>query len=159
MLRAMGDEARVTYRVASMQDENAVVSLMGELVDELGPEDMADRVKPLLVSDIRIALASEHIRIFLAEFEGKPVGLSRGDVLTQDPIFRLRDDHRCGYIDQMFVQRAFRAHGVGAHLLRMCEEWFRSQGINHCLLHSAPKAVRFYARIGYQPNREMFKCL
>lgn len=150
---------QLSYRVAGPKDQAAVVGLMCELVDELGPNEMADRVKPLLDEDIRIALGSAHIRVFLAEVDHSPVGLSRGDVLTQDPIFRLRDDHRCGYIDQMFVQAKYRAQGVGAHLLRLCEDWFRSQGIGHCLLHSAPKAVRFYARIGYQPNREMFKRL
>src|ERR1700744_3870993 len=108
---------QVVYRVAGPKDQAAVVSLMCELVDELGPGEMADRVKPLLDADIRIALASKTIRIFLAEANNAPVGLSRGDVLTQDPIFRLREDHRCGYIDQMFVQAKYRAQGVGAHLL------------------------------------------
>ena len=93
------------------------------------------------------------------EVDGEAVGLSRGDVLSEDPIFRLRDDHRCGYVDQMFVRPAYRQQGVGAQLLEMCEGWFREQGIGHCLLHAAPRAVRFYARIGYQPNREMFKKL
>ena len=34
--------------------------------------------------------------------------LSRGDVLTADPIFRLREDHRCGYVDQMFFPESSR---------------------------------------------------
>jgi GNAT superfamily N-acetyltransferase len=159
MLPAMDGAGKLTYRVAGAKDLRVVVDLLGELVDELGPHDMAERVKPLLDEDIRIALASRAVRVFLAEVDGQPVGLSRGDVLTTDPIFRLRDDHRCGYIDQMFVQAAYRDRGVGAQLLRLCEDWFREQGIGHCLLHAAPKAVRFYARIGYQPNREMFKRL
>lgn len=155
----MSREAKPTFRVATPQDHQAVVDLLGELVDELGPDEMADRVKPLLYEDIRIALRSPNIRIFLAEIGGEPVGLSRGDVITADPIFRLRDDHRCGYIDQMFVRQAYRDLGLGGRLLRLCEDWFREQSIGHCLLHAAPKAVRFYARVGYQPNREMFKKL
>lgn len=150
---------QLTYRIASEQDHDLVVRLLGELVDELGPTDMADRVKPLLQGDIRLALASPQVRIFIAQLDGVPVGLSRGDVLTTDPIFRLREDHRCGYVDQMFVRAGHRDRGIGAQLLKLCEDWFREQGIAHCLLHAAPKAVRFYARIGYQPNREMFKRL
>lgn len=150
---------QIKYRVASPADCALVVGLLGELVDELGPNDMADKVKPLLDDDIRLALNTPTIRIFLADIDGQTVGLSRGDILTADPIFRLRDDQRCGYIDQMFVRAGYRDHGLGAVLLRMCEDWFREQGIEHCILHAAPKAVRFYARVGYQPNREMFKRL
>lgn len=149
----------MSFRVASAADHELVVAMLGELVDELGPDEMASRVKPLLVEDIHVALASPGIRIFIAERDGEALGLSRADVMTADPIFRLREDHRCGYVDQMYVRRAHRDSGLGAQLLRLCEDWFREQGIAHCLLHAAPRAVRFYARVGYQPNREMFKRL
>jgi GNAT superfamily N-acetyltransferase len=149
----------ISYRIAGSDDHKIVVQLLAELVEELGPQEMADRVKPLLDNDIRVALSSPQIRIFLAVAGGGPVGLSRADVLTTDPIFRLRADHRCGYVDQMFVRKAYRGQGIGLELLRRCEAWFRDQGIGHALLHAAPKATRFYARHGYQPNREMFKRL
>ncbi|MBI3178017.1 MAG: GNAT family N-acetyltransferase [Deltaproteobacteria bacterium] len=148
-----------TYRVATLRDHAVVVALLCELIDELGPIESADRIKPLLDGDIRAALRSPQVRIFLAEIGGEVVGLGRADVLVTDPIFRLRDDHRCGYVDQMYVRPLYRAQGVGGELLRRCEDWFREQGIAHSLLHSAPRATRFYARQGYQPNREMFKRL
>jgi GNAT superfamily N-acetyltransferase len=152
-------ESAFNYRVATGDDQAVVVQLLCELVDELGPSEMADRVKPLFDDDIRIALASPTIRVFLVEDQGKAVGLSRADILTEDPIFRLRLDKRCGYVDQMFVRQAYRDRGLGGCLIQLCEDWFRKQGIAHAMLHAAPKAVRFYARIGYQPNREMFKRL
>ncbi len=148
-----------TYRVATLRDHAVVVRLLCELIDELGPEDAALRIKPLLDADIRAALRSPTVRVFLAELGGDVMGLGRADVLVTDPIFRLRDDHRCGYVDQMYVRPPYRARGVGAELLRRCEAWFREQGIAHSVLHSAPRATRFYARQGYQPNREMFKRL
>ena len=151
--------AEPTLRVATPADLAIVVTLMQELVDELGPIDMSQRLKEKLEPDLALALASPSVRIFLAEACGEFLGLSRGDVLTADPIFRLRDDHRCGYIDQMYVREAFRHTGLGARLLHACEDWFRELGVNHSLLHAAPRAVRFYAREGYLPNREMFKRL
>jgi GNAT superfamily N-acetyltransferase len=147
------------YRVAASADHRVVVELLRELVLELGPTDAVGRVVALLDSDILAALGSPVVRIILAEVGGMVVGLGRADVLSTDPIFRLRDDHRCGYIDQMFVRPAFRDRGIGAELIRQCEDWFRSQGIAHSILHAAPKALRFYARQGYLPNREMFKRL
>ncbi len=120
---------------------------------------MANKVKARLDEDIRLAFASPRIRIFLSEVGTQVIGLGRADVLTSYPIFRLRDDIRCGYVDQMFVRPGYRDRGIGSHLLRLCEDWFRDQGIAHSLLHAAPKAVRFYGREGYQANREMFKRL
>ena len=95
----------------------------------------------------------------LLEAAGTLVGLSRGDVLGADPIFRLRADQRCGYVDQMFVRPEFRNAGVGRRLLLACEDWFRSLGILHAVLHAAPRATPFYERAGYRPNREMLKRL
>jgi GNAT superfamily N-acetyltransferase len=154
--RAMGNLA---YRVAKPEDHALVVEMLSELIDELGPDDESEDIKTLLEEDIRAAFDSSDVRIFIAEFEGEPVGLSRGDVHTADPIFRLRKDQRCGYVDQMFVRQGHRDRGIGGQLLRMCEEFFREKGVQHSILHAAPKAVRFYARVGYQPNREMFKKL
>lgn len=148
-----------SFRVATPQDHGIVVRLLEELVDELGPPDMAAKVKGRLDEDIDLAFRSNRVRIFLAQMGEHVVGLGRADVLTTDPIFRLRDDQRCGYVDQMFVRPGFRDRGIGSHLLKLCEDWFREQGIGHSLLHAAPKAVRFYGREGYQANREMFKRL
>jgi len=156
MTRAGGD---VHYRVATAPDHDAVVTLLAELLVELGPPEAAVRVRPLLDVDLRAALAAPTVRVFLAEDAGTPVGLSRADVLSSDPIFRLRDDHRCGYVDQMYVRPTYRDRGVGQRLLELCEGWFRAQGIGHALLHAAPRALRFYARAGYLSNREMFKRL
>jgi len=152
-------EREPSIRIATPADEAIVSELMQRLVDELGPTDLSDKLRAKLGPDVAAALASANVHIFLAEVDGEAVGLSRGDILTADPIFRLRDDHRCGYVDQMYVCPAFRQSGLGAKLLRCCEDWFRDEGVNHALLHAAPRAVRFYAREGYLPNREMFKRL
>jgi len=148
-----------SYRIALVDDRAIIVTMLRELVDELGPTETAPRVKARLDEDIRIALASANVRIFLVEPGQEAVGLSRADILENDPIFRLREDRRCGYVDQMFVRPQFRGVGIGGYLLALCEDWFREQGLGHALLHAAPRAVRFYAREGYQPNREMFKRL
>ena len=148
-----------TYRQATPTDHHAIVAMLVELVDELGTTDNPSHLKELLVEDIRVALSAPSVCIFLAEVAGEPVGLGRADVLVHDPIFRLREDHRCGYIDQMYVRLGYRKRGLGAQLMRLCEEWFREQGISHVLLHAAPKAVAFYSRAGYLQNREMLKRL
>jgi GNAT superfamily N-acetyltransferase len=147
----------LSYLAAQPEHLGAAVALMAELVAELDPSPSGDRITALLPADISWALASDTSQIFLAWDRGVPVGLSRGDILNDDPIFRLREDKRCGYVDQMYVQPQYRDQQVGQQLLQCCEDWFRAQGLKYTLLHAAPRAVRFYARCGYQPNREMFK--
>lgn len=155
----MSDAREVIYRHAERTDHDVVVGMLGELVDEVGPRETALRVKRKLPEDVMAALSSSDVLIIVAQVGSEPVGLARADILSSDPIFRLRDDHRCGYVDQMFVRPAFRGRSIGAEMLRRCEAWFRSRGIAHSILHAAPRAVRFYAQHGYQPNREMFKRL
>ena len=151
--------APISYRPATTNDHALIVLMISELIDELGPDESNDDVKAMLDDDIKTALANPNVCIFLAELEGEAIGLSRGDIHTEDPIFRLRKDHRSGYVDQMHVRAAYRDRGIGYALLNTLETWFRDQGLEHIILHAAPKATRFYARIGYQPNREMFKKL
>ena len=155
----MNPDTPIAYRYAEPDDCDLVVKLLGELVREIGPESVSERVTPLLPEDIEKALVSNRCCVVLAESKGKALGFARADILTEDPIFRLREDHRCGYIDQMYVRLEHRNDGLGAKLLQRCEAWFKTQGVRHVLLHAAPRAVRFYARMGYQPNREMFKDL
>jgi GNAT superfamily N-acetyltransferase len=155
----MSSEIQPSYRVATPGDKAVIVEMLHELVVELGPAEGAARLRSRIDDDIRDALVSPKVRIFLAEAGGVGVGLGRADVLFSDPIFRLRDDQRCGYIDQMYVRPRYRGRGVGQQLLRRCESWLREQDIAHVLLHAAPKALGFYEREGYLSNREMFKRL
>ena len=155
----MSQADTITYREAVDADLATLIELMTELIDELGPHEQNQSLKERLPADLETALASNSVVIYLACAGPEVIGLSRGDILSADPIFRLREDNRCGYIDQMYVRASHRRRGVGRELLTLCEEWFRGQGIKHCILHAAVRAIRFYARAGYQSNREMFKKL
>lgn len=148
-----------SFRVATPDDHAAIVEMLCDLVLELNAADDAARLRLRIDDDIRLALQSPTVRIFLVLVDGRPAGLGRADILVGDPIFRLRDDHRCGYIDQMYVRPRHRNRGLDHALLRQCEEWLRGQGLGHVLLHAAPRALHFYEREGYLSNRELFKKL
>ena len=112
-----------------------------------------------LAKDTKAALTSPHIRIFIAEEPQATAALARADILASDPIFRLRTNPRCGYVDQLYVRPKFRKMGIGTKLLRECENWFREAGLEHCVLHASTKAIDFYSNANYKPNHEMFKRL
>lgn len=149
----------IDYREATLADKDVVYELMTELIRELSSDTNVNEFLSRLEADIDLALSRDDIVFILAELGGEVIGLARGDILYQDPIFRLRSETRCGYIDQMYVRPKHRRAGVGGGLLSQCERWLRSKGLTHVLLHAAIRAVRFYAARGYQSNREMFKKL
>jgi len=151
--------AAIDFRKADQNDLGALISLMNELVAELGTAGSSGEIEDAIPQDVADALASDSVQFFVATANDQLVALSRADILTTDPIFRLRRDNRCGYVDQMYVHPDFRQRGLGQKLLELCEDFFREHGIAHCLLHASHRAVHFYARSGYQPNREMFKRL
>ena len=157
-MSAAGGSA-IVYRQASAADVGPCTTLLEELIDEIAAVQDAPALKAALPADMRAGLGNAQVVVFLAEVDGLAVGLSRGDILCDDPTFRLRPDRRCGYIDQMYVQAPYRDRGVGQALLALCEQWFGQQGVRQVLLHAAPKAVRLYARLGYMPNRQMYKNL
>ena len=146
-------------RVAGPADHAQVVALLEELFDEIAPPEDRASCKQALGPDIAQALASPDARLFLAEHQGQLIALVRVDVLSNTAAFRLRADRRCGYIDQMVVRPAWRRRAVGRQLMQLCEGWLRQQGVSHCMLHAAPKALSFYTRAGYQSTRELFKKL
>ena len=103
----------ISFRQAQPCDHEVVVNLMRELIDELDPIEDASGIKIRLSDDIQKALNSEDICIFLATLEDSVIGFSRSDILFEDPIFRLRADNRCGYVDQMFVNPNYRGKKIG----------------------------------------------
>lgn len=147
----------MTYRQAGATDLAICVALMDELIEEIGPREGGDALKRAVPGDFSAALSSPSIVVYLAECDGEVIGMSRGDILIDDPTFRLRDDPRCGYVDQMFVRQGHRDRGIGQRLIGLLEQWWIEQDVHHVLLHAAPKAARLYARLGYVPNREMYK--
>ena len=149
----------IQYREATKDDRDVVYELMTDLIGELSSEANIREFLSKLSNDIDIALERDDIVFILATLEDEVIGLARADILYQDPIFRLRSETRCGYIDQMYVRPKHRRGGIGGGLLSQCERWLRGQGLTHVLLHAAIRAVRFYAARGYQSNREMFKKL
>ncbi len=153
------DEPRFELRLADAGDRALIVELMAELFDEVAPGAPAVESKKFLDDDIARALSSPLVRIVLAFRDGQPAGVARVDIGVHSPPFRLRADHRSGYVDQMFVRPQFRKQKLGERLLSICEEWLRAQGVSHCLLHAAPAALKFYSTRGYASTRELFKKL
>jgi GNAT superfamily N-acetyltransferase len=64
----------------------------------------------------------------------------------------LRDGHRLGIIDELFVEEPARAVGVGATMMDLLLDWFRSQrcmGVDSTALPGARETKNFFEESGF----------
>ena len=73
-------------------------------------------------------LHSEDKLLLVAEIDGKLVGYAAGVIQTRSPIFRIAEN---GYINDVFVEEAFRKLGIAREFLTELKKWFESKGIKH----------------------------
>jgi len=150
---------RAKIRVAEPNDLGTVLFLLEEMNVELFDSIGAKKVRGPTEDLVTESFDKLEIAYFLAFAGDVPCGVGKVQILHYDPIFRLLRDQRCGYIDDMYVRPGFRKRGIAADIVEALECWVMDRGIYNCILHSAPKAIGFYMKKGYQHNREMHKQL
>ena len=101
----------IHYREAGIDDKPIVYELMQELIKELSSDSSVKEFLEKLETDIDIALSRDDIVFILAELGDEVIGLARRYPLPR-PIFRLRSETRCGYIDQMYVRPSIAEAGL-----------------------------------------------
>jgi ribosomal protein S18 acetylase RimI-like enzyme len=60
-----------------------------------------------------------------------------------------------GEVDSLFVEEAFRGHGVGAELMRHALDWLDTQGATSKIVvvaHGNDSAIDFYSQFGFRPD-------
>jgi GNAT superfamily N-acetyltransferase len=109
----------------------------------------------LVRADAEAALALDPAWAWLAEQDGRPVGL----VHVQPPgqsgwMAGLTRPGKTVYLQTMFVRPDVRGGGVGAALVRRAHAELDARGVQTTLLHYAqmnPLSAPFWSRMGYRP--------
>jgi GNAT superfamily N-acetyltransferase len=133
----------VLIRDASESDLAALRVLCAQLEYPATPEEIRDRLAA-------IAKAGGH-RVLVAEAEGGIVGLA--EVVT----VRCLVGGPFAVIQGLVVLEGKRSAGVGARLVRACEDWARERGTPGIKVRTNVKrrdAHRFYEREGYARTKE-----
>ena len=94
--------------------------------------------------DIALYRASPNAEILLAVRENALIGT----------VAVGHDGHR-GWVYYLGVDPRLRQQGIGAALMRACEDWLKERGVAKLQLMVRPTNLavkRFYASLGYQPN-------
>lgn len=135
-------------RTATTADIPAMATLLGSLfsIEADFTPDTAKQVKGL-----ELLLASPTARIFVAENEGKVIGMCTVQLLVSTAA-----GEKIGSVEDVVVDPAFRGQGVGNALLQTLEQWAESQGLARLQLQAdkdnAP-ALHFYAKQGWTTTR------
>jgi GNAT superfamily N-acetyltransferase len=155
--RPAGDESLV-IREAGPADLDVVTELeMGVIrYDALfGAAILRPATEELVRAETRAALAVRPARAWLAERDGKPVGLVH--VQPPEQTRWIAGMTRAGvtvYLQTMFVRPGDRGSGVGEALVRHLHAVLDARGVDTTLLHFAqlnPLSAPFWGRMGYRP--------
>jgi GNAT superfamily N-acetyltransferase len=74
-------------------------------------------------------LDDTHSRTFVAEHAGQLIGFTLGVIVDMVPEMFLQETG--GFLADIFVEEAYRRHGVGYKLVESLAEWFQSRGVVH----------------------------
>ena len=132
----------VIIREATPADVPALVPMC----KQLGYETTAESVK----RQLRRIQSDPEGQVFIAEFEGRPVGWIH--IQTRHTL------HATPYSDVtgLVVAEGYREKNIGAGLLAHAERWAQGKGFSEMCLRSNIKrerAHRFYQRLGYAMNK------
>jgi diamine N-acetyltransferase len=111
---------------------------------------------------IAAVIASEESALFVAESEGRIVGVIHAEV-RQAPDFPLLVPRRYVHVDDLAVSESSRRQGVGQALMERTQEWAAGKGLTEIELHVwefNSGAIAFYEQLGYQTTgRRMWRAL
>jgi ribosomal protein S18 acetylase RimI-like enzyme len=94
-------------------------------------------------------LDDQYTRAFIAEVDGKVIGFILGMVVDLLPDIFAQEPG--GFLADIYVETAYRRHGIGRQLVESLMSWFQEQGVTHFDFHVAahnPEAIAFWHSIG-----------
>jgi GNAT superfamily N-acetyltransferase len=89
---------------------------------------------------------------FLAELDGRPVGMANVKHYTRMPAAGMASAGRWGYVGNVFVLAEHRNARIGQRLMERIVEWAGDQGLEHLRLAPSERSVPFYGRLGFAPG-------
>ncbi len=137
----------MTIQKASLQDINAVAALAAQLRPENTAPEMAQEFEELL--------QQTDAAVFLANAENNTIGFAQCQ-LRRDYVEGTKSSP-VGYLEGIYVQKAYRRRGTARALLAACECWAKKMGCaefgSDCELSNTDSQA-FHQKLGFtEANR------
>lgn len=143
----------VSIRLATEADVEALAALGRELARALRYYTIPDAEACL--RNARQALRDRRESIYLAEVDGRPVGMCH--VTLRQPI----SDHApVALIDELIVTDAFRSRGIGRKLIEVARKFALERGCVELEVGTAAEntnACTFYRTVGFDTEHILFE--
>jgi len=135
------------FRKAAKEDAECIAKLFIKLHKEMTLEEALKEVKYFLSKDV----------FYLALDEGRAVGyifgrIRRDYVEGSEQAF----DPKVGYIESLYVLPAFRKQGIARQLIKMLEDWARSEGCHEFASDayaSNRSSIKFHKAVGFECSK------
>jgi ribosomal protein S18 acetylase RimI-like enzyme len=154
-------QRKITFRLASADDDGAVRQLFGELHAYNAALDerfaLADGWEHILFEHLDHVRRTGYGMTMLAWEDAEPVGLIMMGVHSDSRLFRHR---HWAELLAIYVAPAVRKTPVARHLLDSGKAWAHSQGYERVQLYvtaSNQHARRFYEQAGFQVVQEIWR--
>jgi GNAT superfamily N-acetyltransferase len=142
----------IAIRPARPDELSIAADYWNNIVNEAFGEDW-DRKYPnwraIFLAAMQQKIARGLQRYYLAEVGGEVVGTA-GAQVSEAFFGAVR-----GYVEGVYVVRAFRRKGVAARLMRTCIEWLKSMGCDVARLQATAEGRPLYESLGFVPTGEM----
>lgn len=148
--------ADIVIRQADTVDMSSILPLWRELMEfhaSLDPyftlrPDAENNFKKFLLSNLE---EKEKNHIVLAEADGEVVGYMMGLILTNPPVFELK---QYGEIMDACVSPQHRRSQIGEQLFQAMKNWFQSKGLTRIDINAAATnrvSNSFWKKMGFRP--------
>ncbi|SNT59704.1 Ribosomal protein S18 acetylase RimI [Asanoa hainanensis] len=142
-------------RKATVDDAEALAGLRWRRVTEEGDYRGTDRADYLAYFARWLADHADSHLPFLA-FDGEEAAVGMAWLMVAERVPTPGRRRRwCGDIQSVYVVPELRNDGIGALLLGAVLAEARRLDLEHVTVHSADRAVPFYQRVGFAPDRTL----
>ena len=146
----MNDTVRI--RQATLSDLPLLLRYRRAMAEEMDgtDESAVNRMIAALEPYLRFAIPEGRWHSWIAE----PGGCASVEIVRWVP-GRQDPTPRRAWIHSLYVEPAFRRHGIGRQLTATITAWCREQGFEWVYLHASEQGRPLYESLGFLPSSEM----
>lgn len=155
---SVDDQSAVSYRVAGLEDGEALARLRWEFhVEDHHDDEGLDDLETFTERFVAFwQQADRRWTVWIAERGDRIIG--NVWLFLVDKVPRLvAGPASMGYLTNVYATPRARNQGLGAELIRLATDWARDQDLELVVVWPSEQSVPLYERAGFSPSEEAFE--